>query len=278
MFRKAGAAIANLADRAHTAQMKTVQIIDGADNATFSLFRATDEEFRCLFPGEGQDLELVEDFFARHHADFAPKLLAELWGRPVHKSQAGGIDGTLFYDYGRKRHHLPASKREIDRDPSQLNPATRALYEQMQAEPTGEGYTPPPTTTADLLKEVEGGQALLDWFEGRAPNFHDGAVLGVALDSNSWVASLRAYGFTMTEETDPRGYFILKDHVVAGFHLAGVTTFELEDSVGSSVIYALSLSRTSSGGYRLDIEPTMGLAGFIEAESLSITLEPGKPV
>lgn len=257
--------------------MKIVQIIDGADNATFSLFRATDEEFRYLFPGQGQDLEIVEDFFARHHPDFPPKLLANIWSRPVHKSQAAGIDGTLFYDYERKRHHLPASKREIDRAATQINPAQRALYERLRALPTGGAAEPLPATTAELLKGVEGGQALLDWFGGRVPSFHDGHVLTVTLDSSSGQASLRVYGFTMTSETDPQGYFVLKDHAVVGFHLAGVTALELEDSTGGSIVLGLSLSRTPEGGYRLEIDPCMGLMGFIEAGGLSITLEPGKP-
>lgn len=30
--------------------MKNVQVIDGATNATFSLFQATDEEFAAIFP------------------------------------------------------------------------------------------------------------------------------------------------------------------------------------------------------------------------------------
>jgi hypothetical protein len=45
--------------------MKNVQIIDRAYNATFSIFQATDEEFALLFPGDGQDIEIVEDFMKR---------------------------------------------------------------------------------------------------------------------------------------------------------------------------------------------------------------------
>ena len=45
--------------------MKNIQIIDGADNATFSIFQATDEEFAAIFPGDGQDIELSEDFHRR---------------------------------------------------------------------------------------------------------------------------------------------------------------------------------------------------------------------
>ena len=45
--------------------MKNIQIMDRAVNATFSLFQATDDEFAAIFPGPGQDIELIEDFTER---------------------------------------------------------------------------------------------------------------------------------------------------------------------------------------------------------------------
>ena len=44
--------------------MKNIQIIDGAENATFSIFQATDAEFEAIFT-DGRDIELADDFFAR---------------------------------------------------------------------------------------------------------------------------------------------------------------------------------------------------------------------
>src|SRR5215470_12848108 len=41
-------------------RLKNIQIIDRAVNATFSLFQATDEEFAAIFPGAGQDIELID--------------------------------------------------------------------------------------------------------------------------------------------------------------------------------------------------------------------------
>ena len=37
--------------------MKNIQIIDGADSATLSIFQATNEEFAQIFPGEGNAAE-----------------------------------------------------------------------------------------------------------------------------------------------------------------------------------------------------------------------------
>jgi hypothetical protein len=107
--------------------LKNIQIIDGADNATYSIFEATDEEFYIIFPRPGQDLEIVEAVFRRLGQKKAAALFPPIWQRPILKPNVQGIHGTLFYNYFEKRHHLPASKREVDRDESQINQAQREL-------------------------------------------------------------------------------------------------------------------------------------------------------
>ena len=108
--------------------MKNVQIIDGADNATYSIFQVTDEEFRLIFPRKGQDLEIVEAVFRRLGQEQSVELFKPIWERPILKSDINGLHGTLFYNYFEKRHHLPRSKREIDRAESQINQPQRDLY------------------------------------------------------------------------------------------------------------------------------------------------------
>lgn len=76
--------------------MKNIQIIDGAANATFSLFQATEEEFDAIFPDE-RDIELIEDLIDRLGEEAAGAVLAPLWDRPILKRDALGIHGTLFY-------------------------------------------------------------------------------------------------------------------------------------------------------------------------------------
>jgi len=105
--------------------VKNIQIIDGALNCTFSLFQATEEEFRVIFPGAGQDIEFAEDLFQRIGEN--SRFLDPIWERPIAKPDANGIHGSLFFDFGRKRHLFPATKRERDWDPSALNAAQRRL-------------------------------------------------------------------------------------------------------------------------------------------------------
>jgi hypothetical protein len=108
--------------------MKNIQIINGAVNATFSLFQATEEEFVVIFP-DGQDMELVEDLIQRLGDEAAGSVLESIWNRPILKRDALGIHGTLFYDNEHRRDHIPPSKREIDWDVGSINKAQRDLFE-----------------------------------------------------------------------------------------------------------------------------------------------------
>lgn len=107
--------------------MKNIQIIDGAVNATFSVFQATAEEFEAIFP-DGRDIELIEDLIDRLGEDAAGAVLAPLWDRPILKRDALGIHGTLFYENEDRRAHIPPSKREVDWDSGSINHAQRDLF------------------------------------------------------------------------------------------------------------------------------------------------------
>nr|AJW29891.1 hypothetical protein pLM19O1_p21 [Ochrobactrum sp. LM19] len=107
--------------------MKNILIVDGARNATFSVFQATDDEYAIIFPND-QDMELIEDLIQRLGDDEAGRFLAPLWDRPILKREAMGIHGTLFFDNEVARRIIPASKREIDWDDSSINQAQRDLF------------------------------------------------------------------------------------------------------------------------------------------------------
>jgi hypothetical protein len=87
--------------------MKNIQIIDGAMNATFSVFQATEEEFAAIFP-DGRDMELAEDLFERLGEEAAGRVLTPLWNRPILKRDALGIHGTLFYNSVDRRFRNPS--------------------------------------------------------------------------------------------------------------------------------------------------------------------------
>jgi hypothetical protein len=108
--------------------LRNIQVVDGADNATFSIFKATDEEFRQIFPGFDQDMEISEDFVKRVGEAQAAQILQAIWDRPILKRDANGIHGTLYYNAEQRRLYVPSSKREVDFDPSAVNSAQRRLF------------------------------------------------------------------------------------------------------------------------------------------------------
>jgi hypothetical protein len=89
--------------------MKNIQVIDGAMNATYDVFQATEEEFACIFPGD-TDVEFVDDFIARVGEDVAGRTLEPIWSRRISKKTINGIHGTLFYDLEYKKKYYPTKK------------------------------------------------------------------------------------------------------------------------------------------------------------------------
>lgn len=106
--------------------MKNILTVDGALNATFSVFQATDEEFAILFP-DGQEIEVIEDVIDRVGEVVADEIFARVWERPILKREAQGIHATLIYDEPSRREYLPVSRREIDWDEGSINEAQRRL-------------------------------------------------------------------------------------------------------------------------------------------------------
>jgi hypothetical protein len=106
--------------------MKNIQVIDGALNATYSLFAATESEFLSLFP-DGQDIAFADELWARLGERPAQAILEQIWQRPVWKPSARGIHGTLFFGLDSKKAYYP-SRREAEVVPTGLNEAQRQLY------------------------------------------------------------------------------------------------------------------------------------------------------
>jgi len=71
--------------------MKNIQVLDGAVNATYRIFQATDEELATIFSAPSQDMEFIEDLFARTEEGTARDILGHLWKRPILKRDAMGI-------------------------------------------------------------------------------------------------------------------------------------------------------------------------------------------
>jgi len=113
--------------------MKNIQIIDSADNCTFSIFQFTDEQFALIFSAAGQDIAFAEELEASLDERQIRQAFDGVWDRPLSKTMAMGIHGTIFYGFEDKKGCFPATRRECDWDELSLNSAQRELNAQLRA-------------------------------------------------------------------------------------------------------------------------------------------------
>lgn len=89
--------------------MKNIQVIDGADNCTYTIYRVSDEKFEIVFPN-GQDIEFFDDLKARLSAKQLEALFDGFWDDFLNKKDVIGIHGTLFYELEFKKQFYPTKK------------------------------------------------------------------------------------------------------------------------------------------------------------------------
>ena len=125
-------------------------------------------------------------------------------------------------------------------------------------------------TRPEWLAEIDGAEALFNWF-GYWPSFHDATIISVHLDGHG-TSSVRIQTCEVTSELDSKGYYIARKYVTVSFLLDGISDLELTGPPGS-VIFGAEISRTKQG-FRLDLDPSYGLAGSLTAAKMRIEIEP----
>ena len=101
-------------------------MIDGADNAVYDIFSATDDEFALIFP-PGQDIAFIDEVFertARSQKGALNAAFEAIWKRRIAKYDAIGIHGLLFYELDHKKKYYPTRRDEeaVNPDGSRLRP------------------------------------------------------------------------------------------------------------------------------------------------------------
>lgn len=91
--------------------MKNIQIFDGAENAVYDIFAATDDEFALIF-SSGTDVAFIDEVYQQQSEEALSAALSAIWERRLPKSQAMGIHGILFYDNQHKKVYYPTRRDE----------------------------------------------------------------------------------------------------------------------------------------------------------------------
>jgi hypothetical protein len=121
---------------------------------------------------------------------------------------------------------------------------------------------------------VPGAEDVVAWF-GAWPSFHDAEILEIVLRREG-TSHVRIHGWRMLAEQDAEGYFATDRHAEVTLCFECVLDLELADFSMQNVIAGLTIAATQTG-YRVTIFPCFGVAGFIEAERVSISLNPLDP-
>ena len=125
------------------------------------------------------------------------------------------------------------------------------------------------------IPDLPGADSLVSWF-GEWPSFHDAEILALHLDREG-VSSLKIHAWLTTHETseqDGRRLYRTDKHAVVTFHLENIIDLELADFSSQNVISGLGIDRQDEF-IRLTLSPCFGLAGHIDARTVSVVVHPG---
>ena len=89
-------------------------------------------------------------------------------------------------------------------------------------------------------------------------------------------SSLVIHTWEMTKEVDEKGYYVLTKHVTVEFTLEGISELHLEGFNQQNVIFGLDIEKTDTG-FRIILDPCVGLAGSIGAARVAVRLKSGRP-
>jgi hypothetical protein len=91
--------------------VRNIQVFDGADNAVYDIFAATDDEFALIFPN-GTDVAFIDEVYQNQPSQTLDEAFAAIWKRRVPKREAMGIHGILFYECEHKKVYYPTRRDE----------------------------------------------------------------------------------------------------------------------------------------------------------------------
>ncbi len=91
--------------------MKNIQIIDGALNAVYDIFAATDDEFDLIFKND-TDIAFIDEVYKGGDEEVLDIAFDNIWKRRVRKRDAMGIHGIIFYELDHKKVYYPTRRDE----------------------------------------------------------------------------------------------------------------------------------------------------------------------
>ena len=105
--------------------------------------------------------------------------------------------------------------------------------------------------------------------------FHDAEVLHLHLNRTG-VSQLSVHTWNMTGDVDAQGFFRTEKHAVVNFELQGISKLELSDFSQQNVLASLDIMLDGEGVH-VELCPSYGLGGRLDAGSVTVSVVPGAP-
>ncbi len=122
-------------------------------------------------------------------------------------------------------------------------------------------------------------------FYGYWPSFHDAQVPAYKKPTPEEPSlTFTLHTWRMTDQVDPKGFYILKDHSLVSFSFDGIFDADMDSFQSGNILFGLSFLRdASSTSFRVELDSVMDMSGAFSSSSgrvVSILLcdSNGKPV
>lgn len=125
-----------------------------------------------------------------------------------------------------------------------------------------------------IISDIPGCNALVEWF-GHVPRFHDAILLEIGFRGGG-EGLMRIHAWNTTGEVDAQGYLVLDKHTVVTLAMEGVEEVNCTDlGMMPGIIFDLEITKPTQS-FRIEWGASYGPAGFVTAERVQISLEPGR--
>lgn len=121
---------------------------------------------------------------------------------------------------------------------------------------------------------VPGADSVVAWW-GSWISFHDFYLLSLP-PAGAADGEIRIHGWLTHPETDERGYYRQDKDCVVRLRLSGIRSLDLSSSELPAIIFALQIEGVP-GRWAITWDSSYGCEGTVEAATVSVVVEPGRP-
>ena len=116
----------------------------------------------------------------------------------------------------------------------------------------------------DVPTYIRNHEAVVDYFDCW-PSFHDANVVAYELGSDS--ISLTLHTWLMTDELDPKGYFVLRNHALVEFRFGSLHDLQMDTFGPGNILSGLEMSQSNPASFHVELGSVMDMSGSFSARS-----------